>query len=103
MQKRRSAGTFFAACPEAKVVYDSYVDITNWVPAVGLIDQSSGAFGDSDVAFSYVVDGSALKLNAHGAVSLGYGTSARISGTYSWSTGTLRKQEGREFTIASDD
>jgi hypothetical protein len=72
------------------------------VPAVGLIDQSSNAFGDGDVTFSYVVDGSALTLNAHGAVSFGYGTSARISGTYSWSMGTLRKQEGRKFTITSD-
>jgi hypothetical protein len=49
------------------------------------------------------VDGSALTLNAHSAVSFGYGTSARISGTYSWSTGTLRKQEGRKFTSTSDD
>jgi hypothetical protein len=101
-QKRRAAGTSFTACPDFKLVSDSYVDITNWVPAVGLIDQSSNAFGDSDVTFSYVVDGSALTLNAHGAVSFGYGTSARISGTYSWSTGTLRKQEGRKFTITSD-
>ncbi len=82
-QSRRAAGTSFAACPETKVVYDSYVDITNWVPAVGLIDQSSNAFKDSDVTFGYVVDGSALTLNAHGAVSFGYGTSARISSTYS--------------------
>jgi hypothetical protein len=101
-QSRRTAGTSFAACPETKVVYDSYVDIANWVPAVGLIDQSSKAFGNSDVTFHYVVDGVALKLNAHGAVSFGYGTSARISGTYSWSTGTLQKQEGRKFTITSD-
>ena len=101
-QKRRAAGTSFAACPDAKLVSDSYVDITNWVPAVGLIDQSSKAFGDGDVTFHYNVDGAALTLNAHGAVSLGYGTSARISGTYSWSTGTLRKQEGRKFTITSD-
>jgi len=102
-QKRRAAGTSFAACPDAKLVSDSYVDITNWVPAVGLIDQSSNAFGDADVTFHYVVDGAALTLNAHGAVSLGYGTSARISSIYSWSTGTLWKQEGRKFTITSDD
>jgi hypothetical protein len=55
------------------------------------------------VTFHYIVDGVALTLNAHGAVSFGYGTSARISGTYSWSTGTLRRQEGRKFTITSDD
>lgn len=102
-QKRRAAGTSFTACPEFKLVYDSYVDITRWVPAVGLIDQSSKAFGDADVTFQYVVDGSALRLNAHGAVSFGYGTSARISSTYSWSTGTLRKEEGSKFTITSDD
>jgi hypothetical protein len=102
-QKRRAAGTSFAACPDFKLVYDTYVDITNWVSAVGLIDQSSKAFGGADVTFHYNVDGVALRLNAHGAVSFGYGTSARISGTYSWSTGTLRKQEGRKFTITSDD
>ena len=102
-QKRRAASTSFTVCPEAKLVYDSYVDIANWVPAVGLIDQSSNAFGDGDVTFSYVVDGSALRLNAHGAVSFGYGTSARISSIYSWSTGTLRKEEGSKFTITSDD
>jgi len=101
-QSRRAAGTSFTACPDAKLVYDSYVDITNWVPAVGLIDQSSKAFGDGGVTFGYVVDGSALTLNAHGAVSFGYGTSARISSTYSWSTGTLRKQEARSFAFASD-
>jgi hypothetical protein len=101
-QNRRAAGTSFAACPDFKLVYDSYVDITNWVPAMGLIDQSSKAFGDGDVFFGYVVDGVALTLNAHGAVSFGYGTSARISSIYSWSTGTLRKQEGRKFTITSD-
>jgi hypothetical protein len=84
------------------MAYDTYVDITNWVPAVGLIDQSSNAFGDGDAFFGYVVDGSALTLNAHSAVSFGYGTSARISGTYSWSTGTLRKQEARSFAFASD-
>jgi hypothetical protein len=102
-QCRRAAGASFAACPEFKLVYDSYVDIANWVPAVGLIDQSSNAFGDGDVTFHYVVDGAALRLNAHGAVSFGYGTSARISSTYSWSIGTLRKQEGRKFTITRDD
>ena len=101
-QKRRAAGTSFAACPDFKLVYDSYVDITNWVPAVGLIDQSSKAFGDGVVFFGYVVDGAALTLNAHGAVSFGYGTSARISSIYSWSTGTLRKQEARSFAFASD-
>jgi len=101
-QNRRAAGTSFAACPEAKLVYDSYVDITNWVPAVGLIDQSRNAFGDGEVFFGYVVDGSALRLNAHGAVSFHYGTSARISSTYSWSTGTLRKQEAMNFAFASD-
>jgi len=101
-QKRRAAGTSFAACPEAKLVYDSYVDITNWVPAVGLIDQSSKAFGDGVVFFGYNVDGAALTLNAHGAVSLGYGTSARISSIYSWSTGTLQKQEARGFAFTSD-
>jgi hypothetical protein len=100
--KRRAAGTSFTACPEFKLVYDRYVDITNWVPAVGLIDQSSKAFGDGDVTFHYVVDGVALRLNAHGAVSFGYGTSARISGTYSWSTGTLQKQETRSFVFTSD-
>jgi len=102
MQNRRAAGTSFTACPEAKLVYDSYVDITNWVPAVGLIDQSSKAFGDGVVFFGYNVDGAALRLNAHGAVSFRYGTSARISSIYSWSTGTLRKQEGRGFAFASD-
>jgi hypothetical protein len=101
-QKRRAAGTSFAACPNAKLVYDSYVDIANWIPAVGLIDQSSNAFGDGVVFFGYVVDGVALRLNAHGAVSFGYGTSARISSIYSWSTGTLRKQEARGFAFASD-
>jgi hypothetical protein len=101
-QKRRAAGTSFTACPEAKLVYDSYVDITNWVPAVGLIDQSSKAFGDGVVFFGYNVDGAALRLNAHCAVSFRYGTSARISSIYSWSTGTLRKQEGRGFAFASD-
>jgi len=101
-QNRRATGHSFATCPEAKLVYDTYVDITNWVPAVGLIDQSSKAFGDGEVFFGYVVDGSALTLNAHGAVSFGYGTSARISSTYSWSTGTLRKQEARSFAFASD-
>ncbi|MFZ8839437.1 MAG: hypothetical protein ACO2PM_11135, partial [Pyrobaculum sp.] len=101
-QSRRVAGPSFAACPNAKLVCDSYVDITNWVPAVGLIDQSSNAFRDGVVFFGYVVDGAALRLNAHGAVSFGYGTSARISSTYSWSTGTLRKQEGRGFAFASD-
>jgi len=101
-QSRRAAGTSFTACPDFKPVYDSYVDITNWVPAVGLIDQSSKAFGDADVTFHYNVDGVALTLNAHGAVSFGYGTSARISSIYSWGTGTLRKQEGRKFTITSD-
>jgi hypothetical protein len=69
---------------------------------VGLIDQSSNAFGDGEVFFGYVVDGAALTLNAHGAVSLGYGTSARIGSIYSWSTGTLRKQEARSFAFASD-
>ena len=101
-QNQRAAGSSLAACPDAKLVYDSYVDIANWVPAVGLIDQSSNVFGDGDVFFGYVVDGSALKLNAHGAVSFGYGISARISGTFSWSTGTLRKQEATKFTITSD-
>jgi hypothetical protein len=101
-QKRRAAGTSFTACPEAKLVYDSYVDITNWVPAVGLIDQSSNAFGDGVVFFGYVVDGATLRLNAHGAISFGYGTSARISSIYSWSTGTLRKQEARSFAFTSD-
>lgn len=101
-QKRRAAGTSFTACPDSKLVYESYVDITNWVPAVGLIDQSSKAFGDGEVFFGYNVDGVALTLNAHGAVSFGYGTSARISSTYSWSTGTLRKQEARSFALASD-
>jgi hypothetical protein len=102
-QKRRAAGTSFTACPDFKLVSDSYVDITNWVPAVGLIDQSSKAFGDADVTFHYNVDGVALRLNAYGVVSLQYGTSARISSIYSWSTGTLWKQEGRKFTITSDD
>ena len=101
-QSRRTTGSSFAACPDSKLVYDTYIDITNWVPAVGLIDQSGKAFGDGDVFFGYIVDGSALTLNAHGAVSFAYGTSARISGTYSWSTGTLRKQEARKFTITSD-
>ena len=82
-QNRRATGHSFATCPDAKMVYDTYVDITNWVPAVGLIDQSSNAFGDGDAFFGYVVDGSALTLNAHGAVSFGYGTSAIISGTHS--------------------
>jgi len=61
-------------------------------PAVALIDDSSGAFGEG-VCFSYFVNGAMLKLSAHGAVGIGWGAKVRTSGESSWGTGTLREQE----------
>ncbi|ABL87281.1 conserved hypothetical protein [Pyrobaculum islandicum DSM 4184] len=90
---RRSTGHRFATCPEAKVFYISDVNLTDpdYVPAVALKDSSSKAFGE-DIWFGYKVDGSALKLNAYGALSLKWGTELRITGEYSWGTGNLISQ-----------
>lgn len=96
--RRGRSGQASATCPEGRVVYVSDVNIREWIPAVALIDESSKAFGEY-IRFSYYVDGAVFKINAHGAVSIGWGAEVRIGGEPSWSTGTLQKQESAGYDL----
>lgn len=91
----------FAACPEAKMLYISDADLRNYVPAVALKDASSKAFGE-DVYYGYKVDGSVVKFSVYGVLSLGYGTSLRITSDYTWSTGDLKISGGAGYIPKND-
>jgi len=101
-KKKQDRSSHFATCPEAKVVYVSDINLSNYVPAVALRDTSSKAFGEY-IDFSYIVNGSALKFNVYGGLSLGFGTQMRITGEQSWSTGNLNIEGGRTYIFKGLD
>jgi hypothetical protein len=77
-RKKGSAGLRFAGCQEGRLIYSQDLDIRELVPAVAFRDSSGRAFGEY-VDFSYEVNGSALQLNAHGAIGFNFGLDVRIS------------------------
>lgn len=91
--RRRDEGKRFSRCPEGRVVYVSTANLREYVPAVATFDRSSRGFIEY-VDFSYHVMGSALRLQAFGTTSLGYGTDFRIWSGPTWSTGDLQSQGG---------
>ena len=100
-RSKKTSSLKLAACPEAKMLYISDVDLKNYVPVVALKDESSKAFGEG-IYYGYKVDGSAVKFSVHGVLSLGYGTSLRITSDYTYSTGNLNIIGGLLYTIYSD-
>jgi hypothetical protein len=92
----------FAGCQEGRLKYSQDLDIHELVPAVAFRDSSRRAFGEY-VDFSYEVNGSALQLNAHGAIGFNnFGLDVRISKEYSWSTGNLSQKSGTYYVLSYD-